>query len=111
MFQAELVLCLLFTVLVPGLAGHNAAISLHTTQSTEIQTSECAQVSDELCDICAIFADAALNVLEQKNSEFQICSCMYFPRGACEMTPHACTGVRELLCISPAVHDCMHGYA
>ena len=60
-FQAGLVLCLLSTVLVPGLAGHSV-FSLQTAQPTEL-TSECAEVSTELCDICGAFADAALNIL------------------------------------------------
>lgn len=64
-------MCLLSTLLVPGLAtshkvaGRNA-IALkryQTPQSTEVQARGCGTVSDQLCSICIEFAVEAINVL------------------------------------------------
>ena len=68
--QTGLILCLLSTLLVPGLATgpktSRNAIALkryQTAQSTAVQARGCGTVSDELCSICLRFAVETIDVL------------------------------------------------
>ena len=84
LFQVWLLLCLLSTLLIPGLADDNA-ISLkrfQTAQSTELQRSQCDTDLDQLCNICIEYADDYISYM------------LFIIRSECqklEQTPHVMT--------------------